>query len=148
MTPDAVSAWRTRNIGRLLNVAVVQFESRVLALMAEQGFDDVRLAHVNVTRNLDIDGTRLTELASRASMTKQSMGELVDQCVALKLVRRAPDPADGRAKIVHFTKHGLKFLEHFRVAVATAQREMGERLGEDRLQILLAALWEYTHPEG
>jgi DNA-binding MarR family transcriptional regulator len=139
--------WRQRNIGRLLNVAIVQFESQVLTLLAADGFEGVRLAHVNVTRNLDIAGTRLTELAARAQMTKQSMGELVDQCVVMDLVRRKPDPQDGRAKILCFTEHGLDFLERFRIAVATTQREMGERLGQDRLQILLDLLWEYTHPE-
>jgi DNA-binding MarR family transcriptional regulator len=139
--------WRRHNVGRLLNEAVHRFESRVLALLAETGFHEVRLAHIGVTRNLDIGGTRATELAHRASMTKQAMGELIEQCVALGLVQREPDPADGRAKIVRFTERGLRFLEEFRGAVATAQREMGERLGEERLQALLDTLWDYAHPE-
>ena len=139
--------WRRHNVGRLLNEAVHRFESRVLALLGEGGFREVRLAHIGVTRNLDVGGTRATELAHRASMTKQAMGELIEQCIALGLVQREPDPADRRAKIVRFTERGLRFLEEFRAAVATAQREMGERLGEDRLQALLDTLWDYAHPE-
>jgi DNA-binding MarR family transcriptional regulator len=146
-TQDAASNWRASNIGRLLNQAVHRFESRVLVLLAEHGFSEVRLVHLNVTRNLDIDGTRATELAARANMTKQAMGELIDQCVALGMVRREPDPADGRAKILRFTDWGLDFLGHFRHAVATAQAEMGERLGPDRLQGLLDALWDYSNPD-
>ena len=139
-------AWRRDNVGRLLNEAVHRFESRVLVLLAERGFGRVRLAHIGVTRNLDIAGTRPTELARRASMTKQAMGELIDQCIALQLVRREPDPADRRAKTVRFTGHGLRFLEEFRLAVATAQAEMGEALGEGRLRALLDALRDYARP--
>jgi DNA-binding MarR family transcriptional regulator len=143
---DPTSNWRRNNIGRLLNEAVTRFETRVLSLLAEKGYGEVRLVHINVTRNLDIEGTRSTDLAQRASMTKQAMGELVEQCVGLGLVTRERDPADGRAKIVRFTKAGRDFLDRFRQAVATAQAEMGERLGEGRLQMLLDALWDYSHP--
>ena len=136
--------WRRDNVGRLLNEAVHRFESRVLALLAEQGFPEVRLAHVGVTRNLDLGGTRTTELARRASMTKQAMGELVEQCVALGLVRREPDPADGRAKVVRFTEHGRGFLDGFGKAVAAAQAEMGDGLGEARLAALLDTLRDYA----
>src|SRR5262249_29839575 len=58
--------WRHDNIGRLLNNAVRRFEDRVLELMAEAGYADARISHLNLTRNLDRDGTRLTELAARA----------------------------------------------------------------------------------
>ncbi|MFC0388379.1 MarR family winged helix-turn-helix transcriptional regulator [Muricoccus vinaceus] len=145
---ESTEDWRRRNVGRLLNEAVRRFESRVLERLAEQGFHGVRLAHVGVTRNLDVAGTRPTELAYRASMTKQAMGELIGQCVDLGLVRREPDPADGRAKIVRFTDQGLHFLEHFRRAVVAAQGEMGENLGEERVRALLETLWDYVHPDG
>ncbi|WP_424139849.1 MarR family winged helix-turn-helix transcriptional regulator [Roseomonas chloroacetimidivorans] len=139
--------WRQYNIGRLLNQAVHRFESRILVLLEEQGFTGVRLAHINVTRNLDVEGTRATELASRASMTKQAMGELIEQCVGLGLVRREPDPADGRAKIIRFTASGLHFLDQFRLALLTAKEEMDESLGPERVQVLLDVLWDYCHPE-
>jgi DNA-binding MarR family transcriptional regulator len=145
-TQDQSGNWRCSNIGRLLNQAVYRFETRVLSLLAERGFSEVRLAHINVTRNLDVEGTRSTDLALRAAMTKQAMGELVEQCVALRLVERERDPSDGRAKIVKFTAHGLDFLDQFRQAVAIAQSEMGLRLGSERLQLLLDALWDYEHP--
>src|SRR3981189_276522 len=55
------SSWRHDNIGRLLNNAVRRFEGRVLEMMGEAGYADTRIAHVNLTRNLDVEGTRLTE---------------------------------------------------------------------------------------
>jgi DNA-binding MarR family transcriptional regulator len=145
-TQDTTGNWRHNNIGRLLHDAVMRFETTILGLLAECGYGDVRLAHVNVTRNLDLEGTRGIDLAARAGMTKQAMGELIEQCVGLGLVTRAQDPADGRAKIIRFTKKGMKFLDHFREAVATAQAEMRDELGENKLQTLLDALWDYSHP--
>ncbi len=79
-----------------------RFEARVLELMKQaRGHDETRIAHVGLTRNLDVEGTRLTELARRASMSKQAMGELVDQCAELGLVDRVADPTDRRCPHRH-----------------------------------------------
>jgi DNA-binding MarR family transcriptional regulator len=43
-------------------------------------------------------------------MTKQAMGQIVDDLEQLGYVERIPDPADGRAKIVRFTVAGLDFV--------------------------------------
>lgn len=144
-TSGAGTAWRHANIGRLLNNAVRRFEARVLELMRDSGHTETRIAQVNLTRNLDVEGTRLTELARRASMSKQAMGELVDQCTALGLVTRAVDPNDGRARIITFTPAGLAWLEAFRAAVDIAEREMGAELGREAMEVILRSLAAYGH---
>ena len=90
-----------------------------------------------------MDGTRLTELARRASMSKQAMGELVDQCVELGLVDRLADPSDGRARIVKFTRAGLIWLDAFRDAVDVAEREMRAEIGKTAMNTILKALAAY-----
>jgi DNA-binding MarR family transcriptional regulator len=137
------TVWRHANIGRLLNNAVRRFEARVLELMSARGHAETRIAHVGLTRNLDVEGTRLTELARRASMSKQAMGELVDQCVELGLVDRIPDPSDGRARIVKFTSAGLIWLDAFRDAVDVAEREMRAELGKASMETILKGLAAY-----
>ncbi|MGJ4944015.1 MarR family winged helix-turn-helix transcriptional regulator [Bradyrhizobium sp. HKCCYLS1011] len=137
------AAWRHANIGRLLNNAVRRFEARVLELMSASGHAQTRIAHVNLTRNLDVEGTRLTELARRASMSKQAMGELVDQCAEFGLVDRVPDPSDGRARIVKFTPAGLAWLDAFRDAVDVAEREMRAELGKATMGAILRGLAAY-----
>jgi DNA-binding MarR family transcriptional regulator len=137
------TAWRHANIGRLLNNAVGRFEARVLALMSASGHVDTRIAHVGLTRNLDVEGTRLTELARRASMSKQAMGELVDQCAQLGLVDRVADPSDGRARIVMFTPAGLSWLDAFREAVDVAEQEMRSELGKTTMDAILKGLAAY-----
>jgi DNA-binding MarR family transcriptional regulator len=137
------TAWRHANIGRLLNNAVRRFEARVLVLMSEKGHAETRISHVSLTRNLDIDGTRLTELARRAGMSKQAMGELVDQCAALGLVDRVDDPDDRRARLVVFTAAGLAWLEAFRTAVDLAEAEMRTELGRETMDLIARGLAAY-----
>jgi DNA-binding MarR family transcriptional regulator len=142
-TKKSGTAWRHANIGRLLNNAVRRFEERVLELMNAKGHAATRIAHVSLTRNLDIEGARPTELARRASMSKQAMGELTDQCVELKLVERVADPHDGRARIVKFTRAGLIWLDAFREAVDVAEREMRAELGQAAMETILKGLAAY-----
>ncbi|MEX0730763.1 MAG: MarR family transcriptional regulator [Aquisalimonadaceae bacterium] len=139
--PD--SGWRTRNIGRLLNNAVIRFESRILQRMAELGQGQCSLSHINVTRNLDLEGTRATELARRASMTKQSMAELINQLETLGLIMRVPDPSDRRARLVRFTEAGLVWMDAFRGALADAEHDMQHVMGKDAFATLRTALSAY-----
>jgi DNA-binding MarR family transcriptional regulator len=144
-TTDRSGEWRHTNIGRLLNNAVRRFEARVFELLAAAGHAEARLTHLNLTRNLDAAGTRMTELARRSGVTKQAIGELIVQCEELGLVKRVPDPTDGRAKFVKFTGRGLEWLKAFRAALEQAEAEMQEELGALRLDGLKAALKAYAH---
>jgi DNA-binding MarR family transcriptional regulator len=54
--------------------------------------DEVTLSQIHATRHLDVAGTRLTDMALRAAMTKQSMSELVCQLERRGMVTRRPDP--------------------------------------------------------
>ena len=136
--------WRYTTVGRYLHNAARKFDGRVLAILSERGWEEVRLVHITLTRALDFSGTRLTELAKRAAMTKQAMGELVDECERLELVERSADPTDGRAKIVTFTARGKQFMNAFRQALATAEDEMVAQLGQARVQDIRQALGDYA----
>jgi DNA-binding MarR family transcriptional regulator len=142
-TKKSETAWRHANIGRLLNNAVHRFEARVLELMNERGHAGTRIAQLSLVRNLDVEGTRLTELARRAAMSKQAMGELVDQCTELGLVDRMADPADGRARIVKFTRAGLIWLDALHGAIDIAEREMRGELGKATMDTIIKALAAY-----
>lgn len=141
---DLAYRWRTHNAGRVLNSALRRFEQRVMELMAAAGHTEARGWHVNLTRHLDLDGTRITELARRSAMTNAAMNELVGQCEALGLVERVPDPTDKRARIVRFTREGLAWLEDFGRAVEVAQQEMAKEVGERALSLLLKNLAAYA----
>lgn len=142
--PPQTYLWRRHNPGRVLDNALRRFEDRVMELLREAGHSQTRRSHVNLTRHLDLEGTRITELARRAAMTNAAMTELIDQCEALALVERVPDPADGRARIVRFTPIGLAWLDAFGRAVARAQREMAEEVGKPAMAVLLDDIARYA----
>jgi DNA-binding MarR family transcriptional regulator len=142
--PGFDNAWRRSNIGRRLNEAVRIFEARIVERLHEVGRSELSVAHINLTRNLDERGTRLTELARRASMTKQSMGELVDQVERTGLIARRPDPTDGRAKLICFTDEGLVWLEAFHHALTVADAEMRERVGSEMVDLMVELLGTYV----
>jgi DNA-binding MarR family transcriptional regulator len=153
--PSDPDAWRQTHLGRLLGHAVRRFDERVLELMAHDvdvplalsnlaARAQVSAAHIHITRHLAREGSRLTELAERAGMTKQAMGALVNQCEAWGLVTRGPDPLDARARRVLFTADGLAWLDAFRGAVTQAESEFRSSVGNDIATVVTIGLEAYT----
>lgn len=60
-----------------------RFEDRVMELLREAGHAQTQRSHVNLTRHLDLEGMRITEIACQAAMTNAAMTELIDQCETL-----------------------------------------------------------------
>jgi DNA-binding MarR family transcriptional regulator len=149
--------WRQTHLGRLLGHAMRRFDARVLHLMAHNidvplalsnlaAREQVSAAHVHITRHLSLQGSRLTDLAASAGMTKQAMGDLVDQCEAWGLVRRAPDPLDARARRIHFTPAGLAWLQAFQDAVMQAEAEFRAEVGDEVATVVTIGLEAYAGP--
>ena len=146
--------WRQGHLGFLMGRALVKFDARVLELMAHDenvplGLSNLAARHqvgaaqVHITRHLALQGTRLTDLAELACMTKQAMGKLVDQCEAWGLVARAPDVRDARAKLVVFTPLGRVWLKAFEDAVAVAEAELKAAVGEQVATVISIGLEAY-----
>jgi DNA-binding MarR family transcriptional regulator len=157
IAPTIDDSWRLTHLGRLLGHAARRFDERVLGLMARNidvplalsnlaARSQVSAAHVHVTRHLALEGSRLTELAQRAGMSKQAMGDLVDQCEAWGLVTREADPLDARARRVRFTPTGLAWLQAFREAVAQAEAEFRAEVGHEVATVVMIGLEAYAGP--
>jgi DNA-binding MarR family transcriptional regulator len=157
MLLQADDAWRQTHLGRLLGHAMRRFDERVLHLMAHDAEVPLALsnlaaraqvgaAHIHITRHLALQGSRLTDLAERAGMTKQAMGDLVTQCEAWGLVVREPDPTDARARRVRFTESGLAWLNAFRAAVQQAEAEFRAEVGEEVATVVALGLEAYAGP--
>jgi len=146
--------WRQIHLGRLLGHAMRRFDERVLYLMSHNidvplalsnlaARSQVSAAHVHITRHLSLKGSRLNELASRAGMTKQAMGELVTQCEAWGVVIKQEDPIDARAKLICFTETGLAWLRAFESAVAQAEAEFKQEVGIEVATVVSLGLEAY-----
>ena len=129
---------------RLLDTALDQFVDDLAARVADTEFSDIRVTHGCVFGNIDPEGSRLTELAERARMTKQSVGEVTTDLEQRGYVERAPDPADGRAKIIRLTERGHEAQTLGFELIAEIEREWGERIGEERVAALRDALEAIT----
>ncbi|MBG6076756.1 MarR family winged helix-turn-helix transcriptional regulator [Polaromonas sp. CG_9.11] len=147
--------WRLTHLGRLMGHALRRFDERVLSLMASNADvplglsnlaarDQVGAAHIHITRHLALGGSRLTDLANSAGMSKQAMADLVDQCDAWGLVKREPDLHDKRARRVVFTDSGLLWLDAFRRAVAQAESEFRQAVGDDVATVVALGLEVYA----
>ena len=152
--PNPDIAWRQTHLGRLLGQALSRFDARVLDLMVHNvdvplalsnlaARGQVTAAHVHLTRHLMPEGSRLTELAAQARMSKQAMGDLVDQCQAWGLVSRESDARDRRSRIIRFTPSGLAWLRAFEQAVQQAQAEFRQQVGVDVATVVALGLEAY-----
>lgn len=127
---------RSPNTGVLLQDPFLILVDRLHEGLAEAGYPDVRPAHGNVFRFIRKEGSRITELAERARVTKQTMGYLVDYLEERGYVERRPDPKDGRAKIVHLTEKGRESVRVAQEIIGRVEAQWAERLGEDRMEQL------------
>ncbi|MBP6006118.1 MAG: MarR family transcriptional regulator [Rhodoferax sp.] len=113
-----------------------------LANLAARG--RLTAAHVHITQYVSTQGSRLTELAMHAGISKQAMGKLVDQCEAWGMVQRQPDARDARATLVVFTPDGMNWLHAYQEAVAQAQTELQEAVGLDVATVITLGLEAYA----
>jgi DNA-binding MarR family transcriptional regulator len=132
------------HLGVLLARARRALVVEILARFAEAGFNDLREAHDPVFAFLPPGGARLTELARRARITKQSMGELLRELEALGYVERAIDPSDRRARLVTFTTRGQRANEIGIETIRETERSWAERVGADHVRAMRETLEQVT----
>lgn len=110
-------------------------------------FGEIRPTHGCVFRFLRDEGLRLTTLAALAGMTKQSVGEIVDDLVERGYVKRIPDPEDKRAKLICLTARGERAQATGRALFAEVEKQWKERYGAERIEQLRRLLEEIAANE-
>lgn len=133
----------------LMFIAGRHVEHRVMQAVIAAGFADLTLAQARLLARVAENGTRLTELAEAAQITKQSAGFLVDQLEKVGFVRRVPDPADARARLVVLAPRAVEVQAVARTEEQRILAEWTAHLGRKRmaaLQDALTALREITDP--
>ncbi|MGY1707008.1 MarR family winged helix-turn-helix transcriptional regulator [Geodermatophilus sp. SYSU D00697] len=138
-----------QNLGLLCFYPHRAMEARILAALAAAGFDDLTAAQGRIAARIGVGGTRLTDLAEQALVTKQTAGHLVDQLERAGYVRRVPDPTDARARLVQMAERGERAVALARRVEAEVEAEWSAHLGEEttrRLREALTRLREITDP--
>ena len=136
-----------QTISRLLLEAFRALESELGPALEDRGAFELTPSQARALLLVDRAGTRLTELARRAGVTKQAMMQMVDDLQGMGCVRRTPDPDDARAKVVRLTAKGVRQRARARKAVLTVEGRLKRRLGPRRYEVLRVGLEELTVPE-
>lgn len=128
------------NLGVLLFIAYRALEQRAHDAVAAAGFTDITLAQERVAARVGPEGTRVSDLAEQARVTKQTAAFLVGQLEAKGYLRRTADPSDRRARLVQLAPRADQVISAANAAVERVLLEWADRVGADRLQQLYEIL--------
>ena len=129
-----------RLLNRLLLRPALAMRVRIQRAIEEAGFEDFRIAHMNVFAWLPESGARIGELARQAQLSKQTMTELVSYLEQHGYVYRTRDPTDGRAWIIRFTECGAALHRVALRALRETESEWARALGDGAYQQLVGHL--------
>jgi DNA-binding MarR family transcriptional regulator len=128
----------------LLTAVQRSMQDELHARLWDRGWPEIRPSHGCVFGGMGPEGARLTDLAERARLTKQSVGEIVTNLEELGYVERVPDPDDKRAKLVRLTPRGQKMQKAARETFAEIEAEWGDRIGKQKVAALRSTLEELS----
>ena len=140
--PDDFEAAKRASVGQLLMKCGRLLNDLGVVSMREQlGYEGLRAAHTNLFPHIDLEGTRLTVLAKRVGISKQAVGQLVDELEEMGTLERVPDPEDGRAKLIRFASNdeGPMLLRGLAI-LSELEAEMEDHIGARRMKELHRAL--------
>lgn len=124
------------NAGHLLVRCARLFNEAALRCFRARCHPEVQLGHLTLFPHIDLDGTRQSELVRRAQISKQAVGQHVDELERLGVVARQPDPADRRAKRVVFTDQGRATMLEGLGALAEVEAQiLGGFSEEEKVQL-------------
>lgn len=141
--------WRgSGSLGNLLRDPALAINEIVSERLAEEGYEGFRTAHGTIGQHIADGGSRVTELAALAQVSKPTVVYFINDLERLGYVERVPDPADGRAKLVRMTARGAEAQRKGTEIVRQIEQDWSALLGEgefaalrDHLQRLHDALW-------
>ena len=139
---DALAQARFLNLGNsLLRAARLYRDISMAALRQQPGFERMRESHASVMPHLDLGGTRQNLLAARMGISKQAVGQLLDEIEGAGFIYRTPDPTDKRARLVRLTELGRQGL----LVALQVMRELEQQLRRAAVDTEIDALARMLH---
>ena len=136
--------WRRLNTGRLFYECFEWYNAALLAELHASDFPGVRNTHLNLLRHLDVEGTRMSDLATRSNLTKAAITSLVRACETQGLVAVQSDTEDGRARMVRFSPRGNKMMRTIQGIIASIEHRVRAHMGDAPYVIFRAALLDLS----
>ena len=122
---------------------------KVGRLINERGLEGVRNAfnlselkqsHLDLFPYIDFEGTRISDIAKRKGVSKQSVSKLVQEMVHMKILFLKTDPQDSRSKLVFFRTSGPYAIQKGFEVLMTIDHRLLEQLGEKSYNLVLKNL--------
>ncbi len=134
---EELEARKRGSLGQVLIKAARLLNEQALARVRERTGHNIRPTHTMLFPHIDLEGTRLTEIASRMGMSKQAVGQTVGELESMGVLERVPDPSDGRAKLVRFVRSDgrLNLFDGLQVLVEF-EESLVEDMGRERVDAL------------
>jgi DNA-binding MarR family transcriptional regulator len=136
---DAREEWQPWSMPALL-IAVAQ---RLLARIVDTRFRDIGISVSQLPVLVALkDGASLSqkELTRRAGVEQPSMAQLLARMERDGIIRRKPDPADGRSSLISLTARTMKLIDPARAIMAQANRDALAGFNDDEVRQLVALL--------
>lgn len=140
---EDLQSQRWDNLGRLLGFGWMAFHIRVVHHVKSNGFHDLTDAHFRLTRSMDYDGTRISDLARRAGVTKQAMSQLVRSMEEMGYLKRVNDAKDKRAQLIRYTRRGKRLAKTIVESANLVEDELREMIGAKNIATLKTSLTCY-----
>jgi DNA-binding MarR family transcriptional regulator len=115
----------------LLEHAIQRIRAELYAL-SDVSFPGLRTRHYRLLAMVPPEGERLSRMAGTSGLTKQALAQTLAPLQAGGYVEVAPDPSDGRARLVRLTERGRTVNETVRRHLDGVEREWAGRVGEER----------------
>lgn len=111
-------------------------------LGAQGGFahPELRGSHRRLLQMIPPEGIRITDLARRANMTKQALGEFMDWLEQAGFVASGQDPADGRVRLITRTEQGDAAAIEAQRAINAVERGWRTEIGAARYDAMKQVL--------
>lgn len=138
---DSFEAAKRASVAQLLfKCARLLNEQGVARLRTKAGQPQLRAAHMTLFPHIAYSGTRATEIADKLGISKQAVGQLVGELVAMGALEQVPDPSDGRAKLIRFSTAGQMGLSEGLKVLADLEKDLEKRIGKHLMRQLHQAL--------
>jgi DNA-binding MarR family transcriptional regulator len=131
---------RPKGVSRLLLLARRNFVTEIGALIEKSGFPVLPDSCLMLLPYIDLEGTRSTDIARRASMSKQAVTQVINVMEGMKLVERRQDPNDARATLISFTDFGAAYLMHMHGIINQVEDDIHNKIGAEQMAVFRSVL--------
>jgi len=135
-----VDDFRIEHVGWRLWDAASVWKKKFAAEMIALGHDWYAEARSSVMPYIGPKGTRQADIVAKMGLSKQAVQQLILDLETSGILRREPDPNDGRGKIVRFTEKGLAAHQDSQIAKRKVEAEIKSVLGDSEFDRLVTAL--------